>query len=123
MQTVKVVLTKEQAAQVVTKTKRIWDNYAIIGEVKKSSRIKFVIAAGIRDGVRYINIREFYLRKRDGLWKPGRDGITVPLRMPIDNATQIIEPYSEFVKMLADTKEALEVMELYDEANAVFMED
>lgn len=123
MQTVKVVLTEEQAAQIETKTRRIWDNYAIIGEVQKSSKIKFVIAAGIRDGVRYINIREFYLRQRDGVWKPGRDGITIPLRIPVDKGTKVITPYDEFIKMLAETKEALEVMELADEENAVFVEE
>ena len=123
MQTVKVVLTEEQAAQIETKTRRIWDNYAIIGEVQKSSKIKLVIAAGIRDGVRYINIREFYLRQRDGVWKPGRDGITIPLRIPVDKGTKVIAPYDEFIKMLAETKEALEVMELADEENAVFVEE
>ena len=45
--------------------KRIWDNFKEIGEVRKSDSIKFVIAAAIRDGVKYINIREFYKRKRD----------------------------------------------------------
>ena len=63
--------------------KRIWDNYQEVGEVQKSDSIKFVIAAAIRDGVRYINIREFYLRKKDGVWRPGRDGITVPIKIPI----------------------------------------
>ena len=123
MQTVKVVLTEEQAAQIETKTRRIWDNYAIIGEVQKSSKIKFVIAAGIRDGVRYINIREFYLRQRDGVWKPGRDGITIPLRIPVDKGTKVIAPYDEFIKMLAEPKEALVVKELADEENAVFVEE
>lgn len=123
MQTVKVVLTPAQVSQLEPRTKRIWDNYAIIGEVFKSSSIKFVIAAGIRDGVRYINIREFYLRKRDNEWKPGRDGITVPLKIPVDKGTRIIEPYGEFIRLLVETKEALEVMELADEENAVYLEE
>lgn len=124
MQTVKVTLTAEQVARAnkASKKKRIWDNYAIIGEVQKSSKIKFVIAAGIRDGVRYINIREFYLRQRDGAWMPGRDGITVPLMIPINDATEIIKPFDEFVKTLYETKDALEIMELEDEENAVYME-
>lgn len=123
MQTVRVSLTEEQASQIATRTKRIWDNYAVIGEVQKSNKIKFVIAAGIRDGVRYINIREFYLRQRDGVWKPGRDGITVPLKIPVDNGTRIIEPYNDFIKVLEETKEALEIMELADDENAVYMEE
>lgn len=101
--------------------KRLWDNYIVIGEVQKSSRIKFVIAAGVRDGVKYINIREFYLRQRDGEWRPAKDGITIPLLIPINDGTQLIEPYNEFIQVLADAKDTLELMELSDPENAVYV--
>ena len=104
------------------KPKRIWDNYQEVGEVQKSDSIKFVIAAAIRDGVRYINIREFYLRKKDGVWRPGRDGITVPIKIPIKKGTEIIQPYYVFNKVLHETTEILATMELFDEAKAVFAE-
>lgn len=105
----------------IEKPKRLWDNYREIGEVKKSDRIKIVVGAGIRDGVRYINIREFYFRQKDGVWKPGRDGITLPLRVPIENGTKIIEPYLELIGLLSDTANALETMELSDKNNAVYV--
>jgi hypothetical protein len=101
--------------------KRVWDNYAVIGEVQKSEGLKLVIAAGIRDGVRCVSIREFYCRKTDNVWKPGRDGITIPLRIPVDNGTRLLNPYDEFAKLLEETKEALEVMELSDDENAVYI--
>ena len=119
---VKVKVSEELAKEINAPLKRLWDNYAVIGEVRKSDRIKFVIGAGVRDGVKYINIREFYHKKSEDTWKPGRDGITVPLRIPVDGATQIIEPYSDFIKILAEAAEALEVMELEDEDNAVYIE-
>lgn len=121
MPVVKVTLTQEQAKECNQSFKRLWDNYAIIGEVRKNNKIKFVIGAGIRDGVRYINIREFYIRKKDGVWKPGRDGITIPLMVPVDDATQILKPYEELMKVLKETVEALGVMELSDVNNAVYM--
>lgn len=102
--------------------KRLWDNYKVIGEVQKSDKIKFVIGAGIRDGVRYINVREFYYRKRDDSWNPGKDGITIPLKVPVQNGTKIIMPYMDLISLFTDTAEVLETMELADENNAVYIE-
>jgi hypothetical protein len=104
----------------VEKPKRLWDNYTVIGEVRKSDGIKFVVGAGIRDGVKYINVREFYLRKRDGIWNPGRDGITIPINVPIERGTKVIAPYIELIELFAETADALATMPLYDENNAVY---
>ena len=101
--------------------KRLWDNYKVIGEVQKSDKIKFIIAAGIRDGVRYINIREFYYRKRDESWQPGRDGITVPLKIPVNNGSEIVDTYNRFIVMLGNTAEALQTIPLSDPENAVYL--
>lgn len=126
MKTVRVVATGENAAileeHLGKMGKRLWDNYAIIGEVRKNNKIKFVVGAGIRDGVRYINIREFYIRKRDEVWSPGRDGITIPLLIPVEGATTILTPYKELLKVLEETVEALEVMALADDEGAVYLE-
>ena len=100
--------------------KRIWDNYKVIGEVQKSGSIKFVIAAAIRDGVKYINIREFYIRKKDGVWMPGRDGITIPLVVPINDGKDRLMPYSEMIRLIEGTAKELETLPLADEANAVY---
>lgn len=100
--------------------KRLWDNYKVIGEVKKSDSIKFVVGAGIRDGVRYLNIREFYHRKRDDTWNPSRDGITIPLNVPIEKGTKIISPYKELMVLFDETAKELETMELLDKDNAVY---
>ena len=101
------------------RVKRIWDNYKVIGEVQKSDRIKFVVAAGIRDGVKYINIREFYLRQKDSEWMPGKDGITIPLLVPIEKGTKLITPYKEMSALFERVSTELDSMPLYDEANAV----
>ena len=102
--------------------KRLWDNYRVVGEVQKSDKLKFVIGAGVRDGVRYINIREFYFRKRDNTWNPGKDGITIPLLLPINNATEIIKPYQEFTSLMHEAASTLETMELSDPEHAVYIE-
>ena len=102
--------------------KRIWDNFKEIGEVRKSDSIKFVIAAAIRDGVKYINIREFYKRKRDNVWMPGRDGITIPLVVPIEQGKARLTPYTEMTDVINKTAAELETMELLDEEHAVYIE-
>lgn len=102
--------------------KRIWDNFKVIGELHKSASTKFVIAAAIRDGVKYINIREFYLKKRDGVWMPGRDGISIPLVVPINKGTELLAPYEVFAKLLTEAATELATMPLADEANAVYVE-
>jgi hypothetical protein len=104
----------------VKKPKRIWDNYRVIGEVMKANRLKLVIGAGIRDGVRYVNIREFYYRKRDNTWCPGRDGVTVPLIYPTKNGMERIAPYNDFMKLLQLTAETVTSMPLADENNAIY---
>jgi len=101
--------------------KRIWDNYKEIGEVKKSDSIKFIVAAAIRDGVKYINIREFYIRKRDGVWRPGRDGITIPLVVPINKGKERLTPYSEMSELFVKAASELDVMDLADEEHAVYV--
>lgn len=100
--------------------KRIWDNYKVIGETLKSDRIKLVVAAAIRDGVKYINIREFYLRQRDNEWRPGRDGITIPINIPINKGTEMIFPYEVFTTLLSAAAKELKDMPLYDSNNAIY---
>lgn len=117
---VKAVIIQKPVERKPPKPKRVWDNYKVIGEVQKSDRIKFVVAAAIRDGVRYVNIREFYLKKSENIWKPGRDGITIPLAIPVEEGTKVIEPYWGMVDLIANTMRALKEMDLYDEANAIY---
>lgn len=100
--------------------KRLWDNYEVVGEVQKSDSIKFVVAAAIRDGVRYINVREFYMRKTDEVWMPGRDGITIPIVYPIKQGSELIRPYDGLSKLFLQTSIVLKNMELLDETKAIY---
>lgn len=106
----------------MAETRRIWDNYKVVGEVQKSDSIKLVIAAACRDGVKYINIREFYLRKRDNTWMPSRDGITCPIEIPVNSGKEICKSYEGLVAALDKTVRTLADMPLMDEKNAVYIE-
>jgi hypothetical protein len=80
--------------------RKVWDNYRVIGEVTKSDRTKFVVALGTRDGVKYINIREFYLKKKEQIWKPSLEGISIPLTYPIQEGTKILRPATGLMNLI-----------------------
>lgn len=103
-----------------SKAKKIWDNYKVIGEVRKSDAIKLQVAAAYRDGVQYINIREFYLRKRDNEWMPGRDGITVPIVIPVNGGKERVHTYTQLSDLMTAAAAELAVMPMEDAENAVW---
>ena len=108
------------------KLKRIWDNYKVVGEAQKNERLKFVIATGTRDGYRCVIIREFYLRKADNTWRPGRDGIIIPLISPLkgmfneDGTPQTVLPFNQMLAALPAAYEEARTMELFDKENEVW---
>ena len=102
--------------------KRVWDNFEEVCEVRKSDGIKFVIAAATRKGYRYINIREFYFRKKTGVWRPSRDGITIPLKAPLNKGEKFIAPFRSMLKAMTMAGEVASTMELMDENKAIFAE-
>lgn len=105
--------------QATPKPKRFWDNYVVVGDVPKTSRLKYVVAAAIRDGVKCINIREFYYTARQDVWRPGRDGIVIPLEYPIEEGSKILKPYEGLIAIFDATIKQLSTMPLYDPENAV----
>ena len=107
------------------KRRKLWDNYVKLHEVRKDHRNKLVIYAGARDGYRCLVIREFYYRKRDDTWCPGRDGIIVPLKAPIalpDKPSAFLMPLKKLVELLPECIEFISTMPLHDPANEVWYE-
>lgn len=108
--------------------RKLWDNYKEIASVQKNERLKFVVAAGTRDGFRCISIREFYFVKRDNVWKPGKDGILIPLISPLKttkkpdgNPPEMLYPMRELQSILPGAVEIAAAMELEDENNAMWI--
>lgn len=109
--------------------RKLWDNYQEVAVIQKSERLRFVIAACTREGYRCINIREFYYVKRDNAWKPGRDGIMIPIAAPLkktrrpdpNNPPKIIYPMQEMMLALAQAAEIAMDMDLEDSENEVWL--
>ena len=110
----------------MTKPKKIWDNYIVVKEVKKNERLKLVIAAAARDGFRCLNIREFYLNKTENIWKPGRDGIIIPIKAPLKRVKkgeapiEFVYPMEALMDALPAAIEFASTMNLYDPNNEVW---
>jgi len=102
--------------------RKVWDNFQVVGEVYKSESTKFVVNAAVRDGYRYINIREFYKRKKDDGWAPSRDGITVPLKSSTDGGKTFVQPYEQLKELIEQAAEVVSKMDLLSEENAVWVE-
>lgn len=106
--------------------KKLWDNYKIVGEVQKGVKFKFVVAAATVNGFRFVTIREFYYRKRDNAWLPGRDGITIPLinpidrKNPVDGKVKVITPMKDMMELLNTAFEEASTMELADPENELW---
>lgn len=100
--------------------KVMWENFKPLVSVRKTDKTKIVVAIAARDGVRYISLREFYLRVTDQVWRPSRDGMVIPLYMPIEEGTKVIQPFNTLIKALQQAAEEAETMELYDEKRIVF---
>lgn len=99
--------------------KKIWDNCALIDEVQKSPSTKLRVELVARDGVKYINIREWYKKKSSNEWLPGKGGLTVPVMVSIDG-----EPVTPAIDLATVIEEALSKstsFALEDEANAVYV--
>lgn len=102
------------------KKRKLWDNYTVIGEVRKGEKYKLVVAAATRNGFRFVTIREFYYRKMDETWQPGKDGITIPIMMPLDRRNpvngklQVITPMKNILALLPKAFDAASTMELAD---------
>lgn len=113
-----------------TVVKKVWDNYIEVTSVQKNERLKFIIAAGTRDGFRCINIREFYYVKRDDVWKPGKDGIVIPLTSPLkrtrkpdpNQPVEMIQPMKDMLVALQEAIQVATTMPLEDEDSTLYIE-
>lgn len=109
--------------------RKLWDNYQEVAIIQKTDRLRISVAVGCREGYRCIVLREFYYVKRDDVWKPGRDGIMIPIAAPIgktrrpdpNKPPKIIYPMKEMMLALEQTMEVAMEMALDDPDNAVWL--
>ena len=100
--------------------KRIWDNSQQIGFVQKAPKLRVNMELVARDGIKYINLREFYCRRDEvDNYKPSIKGLVIPVVLPHEDGTST-SVAENFYAMFAQAMKAAEEFELYNEANAVY---
>lgn len=55
-----------------------WDKEKVVSEITLSDYRKLVVSSCIKDGKKYVNVREFYCTRTDSTWKPSKHGICIP---------------------------------------------
>lgn len=100
------------------KPKKVWDNCIFIGEVMKSDAKKIRVELVARDGVKYINLREWYKKKSDGVWKPGLAGFAMPVAIPINGKVEA--PSNELQDLIKTALEQAPDFAIADENNEVW---
>jgi len=98
---------------------RIWDSCELIGELKKTERTKLRIELVARDGVKYVNIREWYLRKKDVTWMPSIAGFATPIQIPIEGS--IATPMNDLIALIMQAVEKSSAFPIENAATAVYV--
>ena len=99
--------------------KKIWDNTKIIGETMTSEKTKLVVSANIRDGLKYIGIKQWY-QKKDGEWKPGIDWVCFASNPYAKGGAPLPDPTQDIIRLIGEARVDIDNMPLYDEANVVY---
>ena len=104
--------------------RKIWDNYEIIADVKTDDRRFIRIATGTLDGFRYVTLREFYYHARDEVFKPGKNGLRIPMSSPFyeDHSGPTIRKVGiEFLEHFIRAFDVAQTMSLADPKNAMYI--
>ena len=100
---------------------KIWDNYKLLKDVKKTDATLISIGLAVKDGVKFITLREFYLKKSTNEWKPSTNGINIPIDQPLKDGVTTIHPLADLLLAIPEVLKEADAFALYDEKNAVYI--
>ena len=103
----------------------IWDNYVELGRVQKTEKQMYVLSLAARQGVKYLNIREFYWRAKDQTWRASMNGMAIPFETPIiDKASKTIKEWYKvlegFRPLLQEAMEKFPDFPIVDPVNTIY---
>lgn len=105
--------------------RKIFDNHQIIADIPKGDRFRIRIAAGTLDGQRIVTLREFYYHKCSDTWKPGKDGIYIPLFAPFKTEGSDIPTIKDvgnaFLESFIKAFEVAQTMPLADDEKTMYI--
>lgn len=98
--------------------KKLWDNCKFIGEIQKTAKTKLRCELVARDGIKYVNIRQWYFKNSDGTWKPGLEGLAVPVMVPIDG--EIVNTANNLVDLINQALDQADTFAIQDPLHEVW---
>lgn len=105
--------------------RKIFDNYEIIADIPKGDRYRIRIAAGTLNGQRLVTLREFYYHKGEDTWKPGRDGMYIPMFAPFktegSDVPTIKDVGNAFLESFIRAMEVAQSMPLADDEKTMYI--
>lgn len=101
--------------------RRLWDNNKELGHVMRADSTKISLHLVTRDGIKYVNLRDFYQKRTDGEWRASSTGIVIPYIVPVKRGKERIEPFKEVMQLLRQAEELLVDFPLADKDNAVYV--
>lgn len=100
---------------------KIWDNYRLLKDVRKTDATLISIGLAVKDGVKFITLREFYLKKTTNEWKPSTNGLNIPIDQPLKDGVTVIQPLDGILVAISEVLKEADAFALYDEKNAVYI--
>ncbi len=105
--------------------RKIFDNYEVIADIPKGDRYRIRIAAGTLDGQRIVTLREFYYHNGEDTWKPGRDGMYIPMFAPFkvegSDVPVIKDVCNAFLESFIKAMQVAQTMPLADDENTIYI--
>lgn len=105
--------------------RKIFDNHQVIADINKGDKYRIRIAAGTLDGYRYVTLREFYYHKGEDTWKPGRDGMYIPMFAPFktegSDVPTIKDVGNAFLESFIKAMEVAQTMPLADDEKTMYI--
>lgn len=97
----------------------MFTNCVEVGQVHKTPNSKFVFKILCQNGMKYIQIKEWFKRTNEAEWYPGTRGITLPLSQPeLEGYSQTI--YDDTLHMLLESKKVSDTVELDNPENYIY---
>lgn len=105
--------------------RKVFDNYEFIADVQKEDRFRTRIAAATLNGFRYVVLREFYYHSKSDSWRPGKNGLYIPMFVPTrlngGDVPQIVDVGDTFLANFMKAMEVAKTMPLADDNNMLYI--
>ena len=75
-----------------------WDAETIVAELPKDDFAKYVVSACVKNGKKFVNVREWYHTSYDPTWKPSKSGMAIPVGVAQDLVHAIEEALVQALK-------------------------